>query len=94
MKPLDREQKSPADREAYAFEELVAELGSLFICSDLGVEDAELTGESFEQHTAYLQSWLGALKDDPAYLFDAASLADKACDYIMGRFEQQDKIAA
>lgn len=94
MKPLDREQKSPADKEAYAYEELVAELGSLFICSDLGVEDAELTGESFEQHAAYLQSWLGALKDDPAYLFDAASLADKACNYIIDRYAKQERLAA
>lgn len=71
----------------YAYEELVAELGSLFCCMDLGIEKAaELeSDENFENHAAYLKSWMENLADDPAYLFRAAAEADKACSFIMNR---------
>lgn len=57
---LDREfgRKKWGD-EGYAKEELVAELGAAFLCADLG-----LTPEPGEDHAAYIQSWLKALKDD------------------------------
>lgn len=40
--------------EAYAREELVAELGAAFVCADLG-----LTLEPRPDHAAYIASWLG-----------------------------------
>ena len=43
--------------EAYAFEELTAELGSAFLCAELGV-----TPEVREDPAAYLASWLKGLK--------------------------------
>lgn len=73
----------------YAEEELVAELGSLFLSSDLGIQSADLEGAFYENHVSYLKSWMHALKDDPAYLFKAAAKADKAGNYIMERYEQQ-----
>ena len=71
----------------YAEEELVAELGALFLCSDLGIQGKDLRGTHYENHVAYLKSWLEALEDDPAYLFKAASKADKADAFILGRYE-------
>ena len=63
--------------EAYAFEELVAEMGSAFLCSHCG-----LAGEL--QHASYIASWLQALRNDKRLIFTAASLAQKAADYLMG----------
>jgi antirestriction protein ArdC len=55
-------------KDDYAFEELVAELGSVFLCESLGIE------YKIEHHTSYLESWLKALKDDPKYIVKAAPL--------------------
>ena len=74
----------------YAYEELVAELGSLFCCLDMGIErPTELEAdENFANHAAYLQSWMKSLSDDPSYLFHAAAAADKASAYLMGRLSK------
>lgn len=71
----------------YAEEELVAELGSLFLSADLGIQTEDYEGEYYESHVVYLQSWMRSLSDDPSYLFKAASKADKADGYIMKRYE-------
>ncbi len=62
--------------EAYAFEELVAEMGSAFLCSHVG-----LAGEM--QHASYISHWLAALKSDKRLIFTAASLAQKAMDFLV-----------
>lgn len=72
----------------YAEEELVAELGSLFLSSDLGIQSVELEGEHYENHVAYLKSWMSALEDDPSYLFKAASKADRADSFITERYDK------
>jgi hypothetical protein len=56
--------------EAYAFEELVAELGSAFLCAELGI-----TPEVREDHAAYLASWLAVLRRDKRAIFAARSQA-------------------
>lgn len=71
----------------YAKEELVAELGSLFMSADLGIQSADMEGEFYENHVSYLKSWIGALEDDPDYLFKAASQADKASTYLKERYD-------
>ncbi len=63
--------------EAYAREELVAELGSAFLCADL-----ELTPVVREDHASYIASWLKVLKDDKRAIVQAASYAQKAVDYL------------
>ena len=63
--------------DAYAMEELVAELGSAMQCSMLGV-----TNEPREDHAHYLNAWLVALKGDKRLIFTAAAAAQKACDFI------------
>lgn len=73
---LNREMKGKFDSEGYAFEELIAELGSAFLMADLGV-----VGDV--QHENYIASWLKALKNDKRYIFKAASAASKAHRYLM-----------
>lgn len=68
---------------AYAMEELVAELGAAFVCADLG-----LIPEPREDTAAYIASWLKALKEDKHAIFTAASLAQKATDFL---HQQQKK---
>ena len=63
--------------DGYAREELVAELGSAFLCADLGI-----TPEVREDHAAYIASWLKHLKDDRRFIFSAASHAQRAVDYL------------
>ena len=63
--------------EGYAMEELVAELGSAFLCADLSI-----TPEVMPDHASYLASWLKVLKEDKRAIFSAASLASKAVDYL------------
>ena len=64
---------------AYAREELVAELGAAFLCADLGIE-----GSPREDHAAYLDHWLGVLKEDKRAIFQAARFASQASDYLHG----------
>ena len=63
--------------EGYAAEELVAELGSAFLCSDL-----DMTPEPREDHAAYIGSWAKVLKNDKRAIFTAASYAQRAVDYL------------
>ena len=68
----------------YAFEELIAELTSVFTAQYVNA-DAMQSDEHRRNHAAYLQSWLGALADDPDYLYKAASKAQAASDYLVER---------
>jgi len=61
--------------EFRAFEELIAEIGSAFLCAEIG-----LAGR--RQHAAYIKSWLAILAEDERAIFRAASQANKACQYL------------
>lgn len=62
--------------EAYAFEELVAELGSAFLTDHCGLPGVL-------QHASYIESWLKALRNDKKLIFTAASQAQKAADFLL-----------
>ncbi|MCW2283794.1 antirestriction protein ArdC [Rhodoblastus acidophilus] len=66
--------------EAYAMEELVAELGAAFLCADLGVTD-----EPRADHAQYLSDWLRIMKADKKAIFAAASKASQAANYLAGK---------
>ncbi len=70
--------------EGYAREELTAELGSAFLCADLGI-----TPEVREDHAAYIATWLTVLKNDKRFIFSAASHAQRAVDYLHSLQSQQ-----
>jgi len=82
---LDRDLSNRFGSDAYAFEELVAELGSVFLCAHLGIEGNL-------QHPQYLASWIRRMKEDKYAVFKAASLAQKAVDFILagGAVESED----
>jgi antirestriction protein ArdC len=63
--------------DAYAMEELVAELGAAFACSALGI-----VSEPRPDHAAYVSSWLNVLKRDPKAIFTAASKAQEAFEHL------------
>jgi antirestriction protein ArdC len=65
---------------AYAAEELIAELGAAFTCAHLG-----LSTEPREDHAQYLQSWLRVLRADKRAIFTAASKAQQAADWLAQR---------
>ena len=60
-------------------EELVAELGSAFLCADL-----QITPQVPDCHASYIDNSLKVLKDDKRAVFSAASLASRAVDYLCG----------
>jgi antirestriction protein ArdC len=64
--------------EAYAMEELVAELGAAFLCGDLG-----LVPEPRLDHAQYIKHWLTVLKSDKKAVFTAASKASEASNWLM-----------
>ncbi len=65
--------------DAYAMEELVAELGAAFLCADL-----QITDEPRVDHAQYLASWLSVMKSDKKAIFTAASKASEAAAYLAG----------
>ncbi|MEX9840407.1 ArdC family protein [Providencia rettgeri] len=83
---LNREGITSSSRKfgdpAYSFEELIAEMGSAFLCAQLGVQ-----GEV--NHESYLQCWLQVLKADKKALFRAATQARIASEFLLTAAGQQ-----
>ena len=73
---LDRKLANKFGSEAYAFEELIAELGAAMLCMKTGI-DGQL------QHASYIGSWLKVLKQDKNAIIKAASKAQAAMDYLI-----------
>lgn len=67
------------DRSERAREELIAELGSCFLCADLGIVP-EL--EPRPDHASYLASWLEVLANEKRFIFAAAAHAQRAVAYL------------
>lgn len=88
-KRLDRNLSGRFGDKAYAFEELVAELGSAMICGALGLEQRPRI-----DHAQYIKGWLSCLRDDPKFIISAASHAQKAADFARKSAEADLEIAA
>lgn len=65
--------------QAYAFEELVAEIAAAYL--------GAYTNVPFDgmQHPEYVQNWLTVLKGDKMAIFTAAGQAQKACDFVLAK---------
>lgn len=63
----------------YAKEELIAEMGSAFLCGYTGIVDRTINSSA-----AYLEGWLKQLKEDKTLIVHAAAQAQKAADFILG----------
>jgi antirestriction protein ArdC len=72
---LNRDLSGRFGNEAYAAEELIAELSAAFLCAEYQI-DGDL------RHAGYIASWLRILKNDNKAVFKAAALAQKSADYI------------
>ena len=84
---LDRTMSSK--KREYAFEELIAEMGAAFLMAHLGLEPTVRP-----DHTDYLANWLEALGNDNKFIFQAASAASKAVDYMIDKQQQEQQEAA
>ena len=72
---LDRNLSTRFGDNAYAAEELVAELGAAFLCAEFSI-DGDI------RHASYIAAWIKLLKSDPRAFFTAASKAQQAADYL------------
>lgn len=77
-KRLGRNLLNSFGSKGYAREELVAEMGSAFLCAALGIVPTV-------RHVDYLGSWLEVLREDNRAIFRAASAASKAADWLLAR---------
>lgn len=69
--------------EQYSQEELIAEMGTAFLCSFTGIAHAEI-----ENSAAYIKGWLEKLANDKKFVLQASGQAQKAVDYILNTQEQ------
>lgn len=74
---LNRLKGAAFGSEDYAFEELIAESASAFLCADLG-----LAATPSPDHAKYLKNWIKATRNDKRAIFRAFSAARKAAEFI------------
>ncbi len=78
---LDRLDKNAQfGKPSYAFEELVAELGSAFLCAHYGIKGKL-------QHENYIGHWITKLSGDVSFIAKAASKASEAANYLIEKAE-------
>ena len=80
-KRLGRNLRNPFGSKDYAREELVAEMGSAFLCASLGIVP-------IVRHADYIGAWLGVLREDGRAIFRAASAASKAANWLLARHRE------
>lgn len=82
---LGEETPSPFGSREYSKEELVAEMGSAFLCAVAGISPMTI-----EQSAAYIKGWIVKLRSDKRLVVQAAGKAQKAADLVLGiRFEDE-----
>lgn len=83
-KRLNRDFSGKFGDKSYAYEELIAELGAVFLCSDSGI-----LFHTKENSAKYLQSWnkklVAELENDNRFFLKASAQAQKATNHILGR---------
>lgn len=73
---LNRDLSGSFGSKTYAFEELIAEIASAFLCAALGIVPTV-------RHADYVGSWLEVLREDNRAIVRAASAASKAADFLL-----------
>jgi|SRR5665213_115736 len=73
---LNREFGKRYGDQAYAFEELVAEMGAAFLCASCGIPYDT-------RHADYIGDWIQVLKDHKRAIFTAAAKAQAAMDFVL-----------
>ena len=75
----------------YAKEELRAEISSAFTAQAVGITYEQ--NSHMENHKAYIQSWISALKNNPNELFLAIKDAEKISDYLIEKAEVEKEMS-
>lgn len=76
---LNRKLTGSTSQESYAQEELIAEITSCFLSSELPVKQTE---EHIRNHQAYVQSWIRQIREKPESLIRAIQSAEQASNYL------------
>ena len=79
---LNRDLSGGFGSQSYAMEELRAEIASIFMAQDLGIEPSE---DRLQNNAAYIQSWKDEIKEKPNALFTAIADADKIARYVSSK---------
>jgi antirestriction protein ArdC len=74
--------------DPYCKEELIAELGSAFLCGQAGIVE-----RTIDNSAAYLEGWLTRLQEDKTLIVYAAAQAQKAADFILNRTPESEAAA-
>jgi len=72
----------------YATEELVAEIGSAFLCAHLGISKTPR-----KDHAKYLNAWIQKIEDSEKALTKAFTLAQKSLDCLIEMQVAEEKVA-
>jgi len=78
LKRLDTDKLAAFGSRDYSQEELVAEMGSAFLCGHCGIAERII-----DNSAAYIQGWLRSLRNDKRLVVFAAAQAHKAADFIL-----------
>lgn len=73
---LNREFGKRFGDQAYAFEEMVAELGAAFLCASVGIPYDT-------RHASYIDHWIQILKEHKRAIFTATAKAQAAMDFVL-----------
>ena len=84
---LGRDLSNGFGSKGYAFEELIAEMGSAFLCAALGIVPTV-------RHADYIANWLAVLREDNRAIVRAASQASKAADWLLARLANAEAVSA
>lgn len=79
---LSRDLSGGFGSQSYAMEELRAEIASIFMAQDLGIEPSE---DRLQNNAAYIQSWKDEIKENPNAQFTAIADADKIARYVSSK---------
>ena len=67
-----------SSKTEYSFEELIAEIGACFLCSEIGILNKVKNNSK-----AYIQSWISVLKNNPKMIINASGKAQKSVNFIL-----------
>ena len=85
---MKRELTSSFGSEKYAFEELRAEISSMFLSQDFALGPSE---NNIKNNAAYIAVWKEKIKENPNALFSAIADAEKIASYVMAKEKDFEK---
>lgn len=84
-KRLGREMNLNIRNEAHCKEELIAEIGATFLAGYCGIENVII-----KNSVSYIKGWRDAISQDKKLVISAASKAQQAVDWLLGKVKVDD----